>query len=76
MGLCSILVLSALTNKKYCKSGNFGENFIFANSIKRHICDINISRLGHDLIISVNDRVNSLFCEGLIFTKLSISGVS
>ena len=24
----------------YCKSGNFCENFIFANGIKRHICDV------------------------------------
>ena len=24
----------------YCKSGNFHENFIFANSVKRHICDV------------------------------------
>ena len=23
----------------YCKLGNFRENFIFANSVKRHICD-------------------------------------
>ena len=23
----------------YCKSGNIRENFIFANSVKRHICD-------------------------------------
>ena len=25
---------------QYCKSGNFRENFIFANCIKRHICDV------------------------------------
>ena len=24
----------------YCKFGNFRENFIFANSVKRHICDV------------------------------------
>ena len=24
----------------YCKSKNFRESFIFANSVKRHICDV------------------------------------
>ena len=24
---------------RYCKFGNFRENFIFANSVKRHNCD-------------------------------------
>ena len=38
-----------------CKFGNFLENFIFANSVKRHICDVKIMRFGHDLLISVND---------------------
>ena len=36
----------------YCKFGNFRENFIFANSVKRHICNNKSSRLGHDLPIS------------------------
>ena len=36
---------------KYCKSGNFRENYIFANSVKRHTCDAKNSRLGHDLRI-------------------------
>ena len=36
-------------------------NFIFANSVKRHICDANNSRLGHDLPISVNDRLKGLY---------------
>ena len=31
-----------------CKFGNFRENFIFANSVKRHICVVENSRLGHD----------------------------
>ena len=31
--------------KKYCRFGNFCENFIFANSIKRHISDVKNSRL-------------------------------
>ena len=26
----------------YCKFGNFRENFIFTNSVKRHICDVKI----------------------------------
>ena len=39
----------------YCKFGNFQENFIFANSVKRHICEVKISWLRHDLPISVND---------------------
>ena len=33
----------------------FRENFIFWNSVKRHICDVKNLRLGHDLPnISVN----------------------
>ena len=53
----------------YCKSGNFRENFIFAYSVKIHICDSKKSGLGHDLPISVNDRVISAFGEDFIFTK-------
>ena len=30
----------------YCKFGNFRENFIFANSVKRHICDVKNCDLG------------------------------
>ena len=53
--------------KCYCiKLGNFRENFIFTNSIKRHIWDVRNSRLGHDIPISVNDRVILPFREGLI----------
>ena len=33
--------------------------FIFANSVKRHICNVKNSRLEHDLATSVND---SLIC--------------
>ena len=32
-------------NFHYCKSGNFCENFIFANSVKRDTCDQKISQL-------------------------------
>ena len=52
--------------KKYCKFGNFRENFIFANRVISHICDITNSRLGHDLPISVNDRLISPFCEVIL----------
>ena len=38
----------------YCKFGNV-DNFIFANSVKRKICLIRNSRIGHDLPTSVND---------------------
>ena len=61
---------------KYCKFGNFRVNFIFANSIKRHICDVQNSRLMHDLPISVIDRVILQFGEGFIFAKLRICEVS
>ena len=54
----------------YCKSGNFRENFILANSDLRHICDDINLRLGHDLPIFVNGRVITPFREGFIFTKL------
>ena len=52
----------------YCKSVIFCENFMFENSVKRHISDAENSRLGHDLHISVNDRVISAFHEDFIFT--------
>ena len=57
---------------RYCKFGNFHENFIFANSAKRHIWDVQTSRLRHDLPISVNDIVILSFREGLIFRKVRI----
>ena len=33
----------------YCKLENFRDNFIFTNSIKRHICDVKNSLQDHDL---------------------------
>ena len=65
-----------------CKFGNLRENFIFVNSLKRHICDVKILRLGHDLPISVKDRVirniarilfsrKFAFCENKTFSKIS-----
>ena len=57
---------------QYCKFGNFRENIIFANSVKRHICDVKNLLPWHDLPISVNDRVISPFREDFILTKLCI----
>ena len=54
----------------YCKFGNFRENFIFTNSVKRHIYPVENSRLGHDLPTSANDRLISTFRKDFIFTKL------
>ena len=41
-----------------CKFENFRENFIFANSVKTHICDFENRDKGViHLYISINDRV-------------------
>ena len=59
---------------QYYKFRHFRDNFIFANSIKRHIFDVEKSRLGHDLLTSVTDRVISPFHEGLFsrsFAKIN-----
>ena len=53
---------------KYGKFGNFRENFIFGKSIKRLISNSKNSQLGHDLPISVNNRVILPFYDGFIFT--------
>ena len=58
----------ALFNISLCKFRNFHKNFIFTNSVKRHICHFKISQLGHDLPTFVKDRVISPFHAGLIFT--------
>ena len=60
----------------YCKFGNVRDNFIFAYSINRHICDIRNWRFGHEIRISVKDRVIFSFLEGFIFIKLHIGEVS
>ena len=59
------------TNCLICllKIQKFSREFIFANSVKRHICDVKNSRLGHDLLTSVDDIVISPFRKGFIFTK-------
>ena len=45
----------------YCNFGHFSKNFIFVNSIIRHIRDFKTLRQGHDLPTSVKDRVISPF---------------
>ena len=55
---------------EYCKFGNFRENFIFANSVKRHICELKKPQVEHDLPISVKDIEITPFREGFIVTKL------
>ena len=67
----SLCAQASVTRKDldHCKFRNFGENFILANSVKRHSCDIKNSQLGHDLSTSVNDRVILPFREGFIFAK-------
>ena len=56
-------------NLHYCKFRNFPENFIFANSNKRHVCNVKNSLLGHDLPTSVNDS-DFAISRGFTFTKL------
>ena len=46
---------------------------LFSRIALRHIWDVKNSRQGHDLPISVNDRVISAFREDFIFTKLKPS---
>ena len=60
----------------FAKFQNFRENFNFANIVKRHICNVKNSLLGHDLPTLVHDRVILPFREGFIFTKLRICEVS
>ena len=47
--------------------------FIFANSAKRRICHVKNSRIWHDLLISVNDRVISPFHEGLFSRNFAVA---
>ena len=55
----------------YCKFGDFRENLIFANGVKRHICHVKNSRLGQDLPASGNDRVIPPFLEDFFFHETS-----
>ena len=61
---------------KYCKSGNFCENFIVGNSVKRHFCDAKNSQLGHDLHISVNNRVISAFRKDFFRESITLAKIS
>ena len=61
-----------LFERIYFRFGNFRENFVLANSIKRLTSDVKNSRLRQDLPISINVRVILPFREGFIFTKLRI----
>ena len=56
--------------QSFTVNSKFRQNFIFANSVKTHIGDVENSREGCDLLISVNDRVISPIREDFIFTKL------
>ena len=67
-----VKLLINVRSGEYCKFGKFRKN----NSIKRHICNVKICDLGHDLPVSVNDRVILPFREGLIFAKLRTCEVS
>ena len=55
----------------YCISGNFRENFIFVNSVKRHTCAVKNLRLGQNLPISVIDSVFLRFLQGFHFHETS-----
>ena len=56
---------------RYCKFGNFRENFIFAKSAKRHICQLKKTRLWHDLPTSFKNKEFSPFRK-VFFAKLRI----
>ena len=45
----SSAIIKLHTGDVNCKSGKFYENFIFANSVKRHICDVKNLGPGNDL---------------------------
>ena len=52
-----------------CKFRHLGYDFIFPNSMKRHICDIRKFEIRHDLPAAVLDRVILSLREGFIFMK-------
>ena len=59
----------------YSKFRNFRENFIVANRVKRHICQVKNLPLWHDLPTSVKDEEFSPFRESFIFAKFHIREV-
>ena len=60
---------SIILDHQYCEFGNFCENFIFANSVKRHICHVKYSRLWHDLTTSVKDKRVFVISRGFYFRE-------
>ena len=68
--------ISLSINCDYCKFEIVRVYFIFANSVKRHICEVVKARLGPALALLMNDRVISPFCDDFIFTKLRTCDVS
>ena len=68
-------IFDLLYMRKFSREFYF-RGIFFANSVKRHICDVKNSRLGYDLPTPVNVRMILPFREGFIFTKLSICEVS
>ena len=50
---------------------NFCENFIFQNNVKTQICNIKNLKLGHGLVIFVNDRVIFAISRGFYFREVS-----
>ena len=49
---------------------------MFANSVKRYICQVKNTRLWHDLPTLVTNKEFSAFRESFIFAKLRIHEVS
>ena len=47
-------ICEAIFKKKYCKYTNFRVNLIFANYLKSHVYDLDISRLTHALRTPIN----------------------
>ena len=60
----------------YCIFVFFRVNFIFANSVERHIFHVKNLRLWHDLPTSEKDKVLVPFRKGFISAKIRIREVS
>ena len=64
------LVVVLDVHQQYCRFGNFRENFIFANSIKRHTSDVKNSRIRQDFSISITTVILP-FREGLFLRNFA-----
>ena len=64
----TVIFILRLFNHTTCKFGNFSENFIFANSFNKHICEVKNSGQEHDLPTSVNDSYFDI-SQGFYFIK-------